>query len=117
MTHDPLCVFATQPPVEETHAVSAAGCVWCRVIAAARADTMRRDQDCDNHGDEIRFRCAHYQQGVRDGDQTGYMRGLEDAETAVETMSRGWTASHDPKDGPYSLVAKGDAMDAIRALG
>lgn len=111
MTHDPLCVLATQPPVEETHAVSAASCVWCRVIEAARADTMRRTQA------RLADRIAYYQQGVRDGNRTGYMRGLEDAVTAVETMSRGWTASHDPKDGPYWLVTKGDAMDAIKALG
>lgn len=54
MTHDPLCPFWPQS--------ADASCLWCDLIAKVRED----EHDCDKHGDDIRYRCSHYQQGRRD---------------------------------------------------
>jgi hypothetical protein len=47
---------------------------------------VREDErDCDAHGDTIRYRCSHYQQGRKDG----YAAALRDAKKAVMAVTRG----------------------------
>lgn len=56
VTHDPLCTMAT-----DTDARDFDWCM-CPLIAKVRAD----ERDCDNHGEAIRYRCAHYKAGRQD---------------------------------------------------
>ena len=102
MSHDPYC------PLRE-HEVDHLDTYWCDescevdcqcdMIALVREDI----RDCDAHGDTIRYRCQHYQQGRKDG----YAAALRDAVEAVRL-----SCSAD-----IELVERSDVIATIEALG
>lgn len=77
MTHDPLCALERPCVVgsrdgfhvlyEDGDGKATCDCCdqicQCDLIAKVRAESS----DCDNHGDEVRWRCRHYQAGRRFG--------------------------------------------------
>lgn len=77
--HDPLCPFFYDHTGQELVRQTGNGCVYCQLIARVRED----ERDCDAHGDTIRYRCTHYQQGRKDG----YATALRDAVEAVKELA------------------------------
>ena len=75
-THDELCRCLKHDHYGVTDNLRST-CVYCEcaLIARVRAD----ERDCDAHGDTIRYRCTHYQQGRKDG----YAAALRDAVEAL----------------------------------
>lgn len=95
MTHDPLC-----PSADGSNDIYCE----CELIAKVRED----ERDCDKHGEVIRYRCPHYQQGRQDmlakciavveacGDDKGYvysdtMTGVVWALDALRALQEGQT--------------------------
>lgn len=106
MSHDPYC------PLRE-HEVDHTDTYWCDescevdcqcdMIALVRED-MR---DCDAHGDTIRYRCQHYQQGRKDG----YAAALR---YAVEAVKSEWAKSRNETGDPPLRM---QVVTAIETLG
>ena len=69
--------------------------------------------DCDDHGDTIRYRCSHYQQGRKDG----YAAALRDAVEAVEDRIQDLSTCN--KDDDCHMLARGAALalSDIESLG
>ena len=75
--HDPLCLAGEYDDCQ----------CDCDLIARVRED----ERDCDAHGDTIRYRCTHYQQGRKDG----YAAALRDAAESVKAAAVRKDTSHD----------------------
>ena len=71
--------------------------------------------DCDSHGDTIRYRCSHYQQGRKDG----YAAALRDAVEAVRaTYALSWCGDrfNQCDDYEHACQERKQTVAAIEAL-
>lgn len=53
--------------------------------------------DCDSHGDTIRYRCSHYQQGRKDGYASALLKAVEAVNAVPDNIysSAEWDRDYD----------------------
>lgn len=117
MTPDPLTFYAwaARPtgPLSDLYMTGEQTEAVYRWLSSILSQAREDERDCDAHGDTIRYRCTHYQQGRKDG----YAAALRDA------VDNCWGAVAEIPavelwDGAKAAwwIVKADALAAIEAL-